>query len=63
MDIIQIDKDITVMYVTADSFPNDVLASHQKLHSLIPLSTERNTSAFRARKVTEELFIALLLKY
>lgn len=41
MDIIQIDKDITVMYVTADSFPNDVLASHQKLHSLIPHSTER----------------------
>jgi len=41
MDIIQIEKDIIVMCVTANSFPNGVLASHQKLHSLIPYSTER----------------------
>ncbi len=41
MDIIIIDKDITVMYVTADSFPNGVLTAHQQLHSIIPFSVER----------------------
>lgn len=41
MEIITIDKDITAMCVTASSFPNGVLAAHQKLHSLIPYSTER----------------------
>ncbi len=41
METITQDKDITVMYVTASSFPDGVLAAHQKLHSLIPFSTDR----------------------
>ncbi len=35
------DKDITVFYVTATSFPEGVLAAHEKLHSIVPFSTER----------------------
>jgi predicted transcriptional regulator YdeE len=41
MENIQLDNDITVMYINATSFPEGVLAAHQKLHSLIPFSTER----------------------
>ena len=41
MEIIQIVNDITVMYINASSFPNGVLAAHQKLHTLIPFTTER----------------------
>ena len=41
METIKFDKDLTAMYVTATSFPNGVLAAHQKLHSLIPFSTDR----------------------
>jgi len=41
METIKLEYDIKVMYVTAASFPSGVLAAHQKLHSLIPFSTER----------------------
>jgi hypothetical protein len=41
METIKLENDITVMYVTAASFPDGVMAAHQKLHSLIPFSTER----------------------
>jgi predicted transcriptional regulator YdeE len=41
METIKLDNDITVMYVNAASFPDGVLSAHQKLHSLIPFSTER----------------------
>ena len=34
-------EDIKVYCVTADSFPNGVLAAHQKLHTLLPFSAER----------------------
>jgi predicted transcriptional regulator YdeE len=36
-----IDKDITLMYVKASSFPDGVMAAHQQLHASIPLNTER----------------------
>ncbi len=36
-----LDNDITAMYISASSFPDGVLAAHQKLHSLIPFSTNR----------------------
>lgn len=36
-----IEKDIRVFYVSASSFPDGILAAHQKLYSLIPFSTER----------------------
>ena len=42
METTTIDKDIEVMYVQADSFPEGVKAAHEKLHALFPYSTERN---------------------
>lgn len=41
METIKLDNDIVVMYINATSFPDGVLAAHQKLHSLIPFSNER----------------------
>lgn len=41
METIVWDKDVTVVYVTARSFPDGVLEAHQKLHSLVPFSTGR----------------------
>lgn len=41
METTQLNEDIKVMYVTASSFPDGVLAAHQKLHAAIPFSTER----------------------
>jgi predicted transcriptional regulator YdeE len=34
-------KDIVVVFITASSFPEGVLAAHQKLHSLVPFSKTR----------------------
>jgi hypothetical protein len=36
-----LDGDIKVFSVTAKSFPDGVLETHQKLHSLVPFSTSR----------------------
>jgi predicted transcriptional regulator YdeE len=36
METIIIDKDIKVFYVNATSFPDGIMAAHQKLHSLLP---------------------------
>ena len=36
-----IDKDITVLCITASSFPDGVQAAHKKLHSLFPASERR----------------------
>jgi hypothetical protein len=41
MEAITIDKDIKVFYVTAISFPDGIMEAHQKLHSLVPFSTNR----------------------
>ncbi|MDB4925315.1 transcriptional regulator [Mucilaginibacter sp.] len=41
METTTLDKDIKVCYITAASFPDGILAAHQKLHSLIPFSTNR----------------------
>lgn len=41
MEMLTFNNDIQVMYVQADSFPNGVLAAHQKLHGKIPFSTGR----------------------
>jgi len=41
METIILENDVVVMCVTADSFPNGVMAAHQKLHSLITYSAER----------------------
>lgn len=37
----KLDKDLLLVYITADSFPDGVLAAHKKLHGLIPFSTQR----------------------
>lgn len=41
METITFDKDIKVFYITATSFPDGALAAHQKLHALIPFTTDR----------------------
>jgi len=41
MKTITFDKDIAVMYVQATSFPNGVMAAHEKLHSIVPHLAER----------------------
>jgi predicted transcriptional regulator YdeE len=37
----KLENDIKVFCVAAKSFPDGILESHQKLHSLVPLSDER----------------------
>lgn len=34
--------DIKVFYVTAESFPDGIMSAHQKLHSLLPSTKDRN---------------------
>ena len=41
METTTIQDDINIMYVTAISFPDGIKAAHEKLHSLVPFSTER----------------------
>jgi len=41
METMTLDNDIRAFYVAARSFPDGVLEAHQKLHSLVPLSTDR----------------------
>ncbi len=41
MENLKIEKDISVVYIKATSFPEGVLAAHQKLHSIVPFSKER----------------------
>ncbi|HEY1054925.1 MAG TPA: transcriptional regulator, partial [Emticicia sp.] len=36
MEKYHLSDDISAMYITASSFPDGVLAAHQKLHSLVP---------------------------
>jgi hypothetical protein len=41
MEQITLYKDIVLLYVTAGSFPDGVMAAHQQLHSMIPFSADR----------------------
>lgn len=41
MEIITIEKDIKVLYVTAKSFPEYIGTAHETLHSIIPFSLKR----------------------
>lgn len=36
MEIFNLANDIKVVYVHTNSFPNGIMAAHQKLHSLVP---------------------------
>jgi hypothetical protein len=37
-----LNKGIPLFYVTADSFPDGIMAAHQALHKLVPFSNKRN---------------------
>ena len=41
MENYQLDKDISTICVTASSFPDGVMAAHNKIHSLVPVSEGR----------------------
>jgi hypothetical protein len=64
MENYNLDKDITVFYVTADSFPAGVIAAHSKLRALLPsekgrhffgLSRPENGSDIVYRAAVEEV--------
>ncbi|RFS13778.1 transcriptional regulator [Emticicia sp. C21] len=46
MEKYHLPEDIRAMYITASSFPDGVLAAHQKLHSLVPLSESPHRKYF-----------------
>ncbi len=41
MEQFRLDTDISVLYVTASSFPEGVMAAHQQLHTRVPFDTAR----------------------
>src|SRR6186713_1958408 len=41
METFKLDQDINVLYITATSFPEGIMAAHEKLHSIIPFTTDR----------------------
>jgi len=41
METYFLENAVSVFYITADSFPAGALAAHQKLHALIPHSSQR----------------------
>lgn len=41
MEIFHLEKDITVFYVQAESYPEGIMAAHQQLHSKVPFSRAR----------------------
>lgn len=40
-DVIEMEKDIDVICVTAKSFPDGVMEAHQKIHTLVPFYKDR----------------------
>ncbi|MRG45036.1 transcriptional regulator [Chitinophaga sp. SYP-B3965] len=65
METTILDKDMKVFYVTAAAFPEGVIPAHEKLHSMVPFSTERaylgisrpeNGGGIVYRAATEETF-------
>jgi hypothetical protein len=57
--------DIKVFYVTAESFPKGIQSAHDRLHALVPFTTERkyfglsrpeNNSGIVYRAATEETY-------
>jgi AraC family transcriptional regulator len=41
METINMENDISVLYVTASSFPSGILEAHQKLQAIVPFTSER----------------------
>jgi hypothetical protein len=46
METIKLENDIKVFYVTAKSYPDGILAAHQKLHTLAPFSPSNKRSYY-----------------
>lgn len=42
METVAINHNISLLYVTASSFPDGVMAAHQKLHALFPFDAKRS---------------------
>ncbi|MBI3519007.1 MAG: transcriptional regulator [Bacteroidetes bacterium] len=42
MEYLNLEKDITVFYVTASSYPEGVLAAHQQMHGYVTYNEKRN---------------------
>lgn len=42
METITLNKDLKVFYVTAASFPENIMDAHNELHRLVPFSRDRN---------------------
>lgn len=42
MEIYNLDRDIPIFCLTAESFPLGILPAHEKLHTLVPYSPKRN---------------------
>jgi hypothetical protein len=40
-EIIKLENDIKVFFITATSFPEGILEAHQKLHAMVPYSINR----------------------
>jgi hypothetical protein len=64
METVRIDKDITVFYVTAETFPAGVLDAHHNLQAMVPFSRNRkyfgisrpgNNGGIVYRAATEEV--------
>jgi hypothetical protein len=58
METISIDKNIWVMYVKADSFPSDIGGAHQKLHAIVPFSTNRRYFGISRPENDEIVYLA-----
>lgn len=53
-----LNEDIKIMCITAESFPNGVLAAHQKLHALFPLEQRRYFGISRPNEKREIIYKA-----
>ena len=65
MKTTSLENDIKVFYVTAESYPEGILAAHQKLHAKVPFSYDRkyfglsrpeNNKGIIYKAATEETF-------
>jgi len=50
METIHFDTDMTLMYISAESFPDGILKAHQNLHAIVPFSTDRKYFGFSRPK-------------
>lgn len=41
MEIFTLDQDIPVLFVTANAFPEGIMAAHERLHAIVPYSENR----------------------